>query len=150
MKKLLSLLLAFISWDSPVFSQCQSNAIVYTLSPGYAKTGVTLGMEAGLWPVVSKIGVMGGLMMYGREMVNKGQKETFVDLDVTGRLIYKITRTGSDNPQAFTVYGSVRGMYGASYRAYWSLGEYSLLGIEPCISNKTGTGVNLLFTTRLN
>jgi len=150
MKKLLLLLLAFISWDNSIFAQCESNAIVYTISPGYFKTGPSLGMEAGLWPNANKVGVMGGFVMYGRETVNKGVKETVVDLDVTGRLVYKITPTGSDNPQMFTLYGSLRGMIGASYRVYWSLGEYSLFGIEPCYSNKTGPGVNILFTTRLN
>jgi hypothetical protein len=107
-------------------------------------------MEGGIWPVASKLGVMAGLAMYDQKTVNtKGERVPVVDLDATGRLMYKLTRTGSENPQVFTLFGSVRGMLGVSYRCYVSLGESSLLGIEPCYSNKTGPGVNLLFTTRL-
>jgi len=150
MKKLLLFLLSHISWDSSVFAQCESNAIVYTLSPGYAKTGPSLSMEAGLWPVISKVGVMGGLIMYGQETDYKGKKEVVAVLDVTGRVVYKLTKTGSNSPQVFTLFGSIRGMVGTSYRAYVSPSGDLLIGIEPFISNKTGLGVNILFTQRLN
>lgn len=56
------LLLAHIVWDAPAFAQCEQNAIVFTLSPGYSKTGPALAMEAGLWPVSGKVGVMGGVL----------------------------------------------------------------------------------------
>jgi len=149
MKKLIMLLLSFIAWDSSVFAQCERNAIVFSLSPGYSKTGPSLSMEAGLWPVISRVGIMGGVAMYSQKQVIKGKEETFIDLDVTGRLLYKITRTGSDYPQLFTLFASIRGMYGASYRAYFSPSEDLLIGIEPTVSNKTGLGINILLTTRL-
>jgi len=63
-------------------------------------------------------------------------------------VIYKLTRTGSDHPQLITLFGTVRGVVGMSYRAYWSIGEYSLVGVEPVVS-RLGLGVNLIFTGRL-
>jgi len=150
-KKIIILLLVNICWDSKIWAQCKRTAIVHSTIVGYAKSGVVLGMEAGVWPIMGKIGAMAGILMYDQKFINiKGEGESYINFDVIGRLIYKLSRTGSDNPQAFTVYGSLRGMYGASYRAYRSLGDYSLLGIEPCYSNKTGPGINFLFTTRLN
>lgn len=140
--------LAFISWDSKIFAQCESNAFVFSLSPGITVSGAVLSMEAGIWPVDGRVGVLAGPMMYDEKHTTK-DAETVTQMDFGGRIIYKLTKLGSNSPQLFTVFGSVRGMIGASYRAYFSIGETQLLGIEPCYSNKTGAGVNLLFTARL-
>lgn len=131
-------------------SQCdQATAWVFSISPGYAKTGITFGMEAGLWPVNSRIGVMAGPVMYSRQEVNKDKTETITDLDFTGRLVFKITELGDNCPQLLTLYGTVRGNLGASFRGYISLGPSDILGIEPFYGTRTGIGVNLVFTTRL-
>lgn len=147
MKKFILFLLCQGSLDS--FCQCQNNAIVVSLAPGYAKTGVVFGMEAGLWPVAGKIGVLAGPTMYNRVKTDKGKTETITQLDLTARLIYKITELGNNSPQLFTLYGSVMGMLGVSYRGYVSLSEYELLGVEPFYSRRTGPGFNVLYTMKL-
>ena len=143
------LLLAHICWDSNVFAQCETNAIVVSIAPGYSKSGVVFNMEAGLWPVAGKLGILGGPIIYNEEMIDKGENAKVAQLDFTGRLIYKVTELGDNSPQIFTLFGTVRGTVGASNRCYFSLGRDDLLGLEPFYSNKTGMGINLLFTTKL-
>jgi hypothetical protein len=147
MKKIILVLLCQGSLDS--FCQCANNAIVVSISPGYAKTGVLLGMEAGLWPVAGKIGVMAGPIMYNQVKTDKGKTETIAQLDLTARVLYKITELGNNSPQLFTLYGSVTGMIGISYRSYVSLSEFELLGVEPFYSKRTGAGINLFYTIKL-
>lgn len=142
--------LAFISWDSKIFAQCEPNAFVISLSPGITVSGAVLSMEAGIWPVQGKVGVLTGPMMYDEKHTTKEGTETLTQIDFSGKVIYKVTKLGSNNPQLFTLFGSVRGMIGASYRGYISICETQLFGIEPFYSNKTGPGVNVLFTARLN
>lgn len=148
MKKLLILLLAFVSWDSSVFAQCENNAFVFTISPGYSKTGILFGMEAGLWPAAGKVGIMAGPIMYNRQQTEKDKTETITDMDFEGRIIYKLTALGSNSPQLLTLFGTVKGILGISYRGYVSLGENDLIGIEP-FYNRVGAGVNVIFTTKL-
>lgn len=142
------LLLAFISWDSSVFAQCENNAFVFSISPGYSKTGIVFGMEAGLWPA-GKVGIMAGPIMYNRQQVGKDKTETLTELDFGGRIIYKLTELGSNSPQLLTLFGTVKGMLGISCRGYVSLGENDLIGIEPFYANRVGAGVNIIFTTKL-
>lgn len=141
--------LAFISWDSKIFAQCEPNAFVFSLSPGITKSGAILSMETGIWPIAGKVGILAGPAMYDEKHTTKEGTETVTQIDFSGRIIYKITKLGSNSPQLLTAFGSVRGMIGASYRFYFSIGETQLFGIEPFYSNKTGVGVNLLFTARL-
>jgi hypothetical protein len=149
MKKLIMLLLAHICWDSSVFAQCENNAFVFSISPGYSRTGVTFAMEAGLWPAAGRVGIMGGPIMYNRQQVGKYKTETLTDLDFEGRIIYKLTALGSNSPQLVTLFGTVKGMLGISYRGYISLSENDLIGIEPFYANRVGAGVNIIFTTKL-
>jgi len=148
MKKLIIpiLLLAAVA----VHGQCeQATAWVFSLAPGYAKTGVTFGMEAGLWPVAGRMGVLAGPVMYSQQRTVKGNTETVTDLDVAAHLVFKITNLGDNSPQLFTLFGTVRGNLGASFRGYISLGPFDMLGIEPFYGTKTGIGVNAIFTSRL-
>jgi hypothetical protein len=130
--------------------QCdQATAWVFSISPGYAKTGITFGMEAGLWPVDRRVGVLAGPVMYSRQEVIKDKTETITDLDFTGRLIFKLTDLGDNCPQLVTLYGTVRGNIGASYRGYISLGRSDILGVEPFYGTRTGIGISIIFTTKL-
>lgn len=147
MKKLILFLLCQGSLDG--FCQCSNNVVVVSLVPGWSKTGVVFGMEAGLWPVAGKIGVLAGLTMYNQVQTNKDKTETITQLDLTARVTYKVTELGDISPQLFTLYGSVKGMVGASYRCYISLGAYELFGIEPFYSKRTGLGINVLYTMKL-
>jgi hypothetical protein len=147
MKKLFLLLLLFCSLAS--FSQCESSTFVFSISPGITQSGAYLSMEGGIWPIEGKFGVMAGALMYD-EKINSGKgSDKLTQMDLSGRVIYKITEVGSSCPQLVTVFATARGLLGASYRAYWSIGETQLLGVEPVYVNRLGAGVNLLFTTRL-
>lgn len=149
MKKLLLFLLSFIAWDSPSFAQCEPSTFVFTLSPGVTQSGAFFQMEAGIWPIQGRLGVMAGPMMYD-EKINTGKEtEKVTQVDLSGRIIYKLTATGSDHPQLITAFATLRGLVGGSYRAYWSIGETALLGVEPMYVTRLGAGINLLFTTRL-
>lgn len=130
------------------FSQCDANAFVFNLAPGVTQSGAWLSMEAGIWPVQGKLGVFAGPLMYDEKITTAKGDERLTQIDFMGRVIYKLTATGSDRPQLITVFGTVRGLMGASYRAYWSIGETQLVGVEPVV-NRLGLGVNLIFTQRL-
>lgn len=106
-------------------------------------------MEAGIWPIHGKLGVFAGPLMYDEKVSTAKGDEKLTQIDFIGRVIYKLTATGSDRPQLITLFGTVRGLYGASYRAYWSIGETQLLGVEPNYTSRLGVGVNLIFTARL-
>lgn len=148
MKKLTIPILLLISMIA--HGQCdQATAWVFSVSPGYAKTGFTFGMEAGLWPVASRVGILAGPVMYSRQQVVKGKTETITDIDFTGRLVFKITDLGDNCPQLVTLYGTARDNVGASYRGYVSIGRYDILGVGPFYSTKTGIGVSIIFTTKL-
>jgi hypothetical protein len=131
-------------------AQCdQATAWVFSISPGYAKTGITFSMEAGLWPVDGRVGILAGPVMYSRREVIKDKTETITDLDFTGRLIFKITELGDNCPQLVTIYGTARGNVGGSFRGYISLGRSDIIGVEPFYGTRTGVGVSIIFTTRL-
>lgn len=147
LKKLFLLFLFSGSLDS--FSQCDANAFVFNLTPGVTRSGAWLSMEAGIWPVQGKLGVTAGPVMYDEKINTAKGAERLTQIDVIGRVIYKLTATGSDRPQLITVFGTVRGLVGASYRAYWSIGESQLVGVEPVVVSRLGVGVNVLFTARL-
>lgn len=147
LKRLLLLWIFSGSLDS--FSQCDPSTFVFNLTPGVTQSGAFFSMEAGIWPIQGKLGVMAGPMMYD-EKINTGKAiERLTQIDFMGRVIYKLTETGSDHPQLITAFGTVRGLVGASYRAYWSIGETQLIGVEPIYVNRLGLGVNLIFTARL-
>jgi hypothetical protein len=148
MKKFMLSLLLLISLAT--HAQCdQATAWVFSIAPGYAKTGAAFSMEAGLWPVAGKVGVLAGPAMYSRRQVVKDKTETVTEIDLAGRLVFKITDLGDNCPQLMTVFATARGNVGASYRGYISLGRSDLVGVEPFYSSRTGMGINLLFTTRL-
>jgi hypothetical protein len=147
MKKLITLLLFFFNGSS--FAQCDNNAYVFSITPGITKSGAIFSMEAGIWPIAGKIGIMAGPMIYDEKYIIKDGTEKITQMDFAGRITYKLTSTGSNSPQLFTLSGSVRGMLSISYRCYFSIGERELLGIEPFYANKIGPGVNILFTARL-
>jgi hypothetical protein len=149
MKKLLLFLLAHISWDCPLFAQCEPSTFVFNLTPGITKSGAFFSMEAGIWPIEGRLGAMAGPLMYNEKHHTAKGIEKLTEIDLIGRAIYKLTPTGSDYPQLVTVFGTVRGMVGISYRAYISIGETQLVGIEPMYINRLGVGVTLLFTARL-
>ncbi|MCS3797004.1 hypothetical protein [Niastella sp. OAS944] len=134
-----------------VCGQCdQKTAFVFSLAPAYSKTGFVFNMEAGLWPVDGRVGVLAGPVLYSEQHLDaKGNTETVTDFDVAGRVVFKLTDLGNDSPQLITVYGTAHGNVGGSYRGYISIGRYDLLGIEPFYGTKTGMGVGLIFTTRL-
>lgn len=144
MKKLLFLLLS----PAIALSQCDRSAFVFNLTPGVTRSDAWFSMEAGIWPVQGKFGAMAGPLMYDEKITAAKGAEKLTQIDFIGRVIYKITTTGSDRPQLITLFGTVRGHVGASYRAYWSIGENQLLGVEPVVS-RLGVGVNLIFTARL-
>jgi hypothetical protein len=148
MKHLLFFLLSFITLDN-TFAQCEPSTFVFSLSPGITQSSAYLSMEGGIWPIEGKIGVMAGAMMYDEKVHNGKGADKLTQMDAIGRVIYKLTPTGSECPQLVTVFGTVRGLYGASYRAYWSIGETQLVGVEPVYVNRLGVGVNILFTVRL-
>jgi hypothetical protein len=131
--------------------QCdQKTAFVFSLAPAYSKTGFVFNMEAGLWPVDSRIGILAGPVLYSQQHQDvKGNTETVTDIDVAGRLVFKLTDLGNNSPQLITVYGTARGNVGGSYRGYISIGRYDLLGVEPFYGTKTGMGIGLIFTTQL-
>lgn len=149
MKKLTTFLLALISWDSNLFAQCEPSTFVFSLSPGVTTSGAFFSMEAGIWPISGKLGIMAGPLMYDQKISTTKGTEKVTQVDATARVIYKVTATGSDHPQLVTLFATVRGLLGASYRAYWSVGETQLFGIEPTYVSRLGPGVNILFTTRL-
>lgn len=149
MKKLLLFLLAHISWDSKLFAQCEPSTFVFSLVPGVTTSGAIFSMEGGIWPIAGKVGVMGGLLMYDEKYRMDKGTEKITQIDFSVRVIYKLTEVGCSHPQLITAFATVRGLVGVSYRAYMSLGETQLLGIEPMYVNRLGPGVNLLFTARL-
>lgn len=149
MKKLLLFLLCQGSLDSSVFAQCEPSTFVFNLTPGITQSGTFFSMEAGIWPIEGKVGVMAGPLMYDEKVATDKGTEKITQIDGIARVIYKITATGSDHPQLVTAFATVRGMIGASYRAYWSIGETEVVGIEPMYVSRLGLGVNLLFTARL-
>lgn len=147
MKKLLLFLLCQGSLDG--FSQCEPSTFVFSLVPGVTQSGAFFSMEGGIWPIQGKVGVMAGPLMYDEKVATDKGNEKLTQIDLSGRLICKVTEVGSDHPQLVTLFGTVRGLIGASYRAYWSIGDTQLLGIEPMYVNRLGLGVNLIFTARL-
>lgn len=149
MKKLFISLLMLISCHTNTFAQCEPSTFVFSISPGATRSGAYLSLEGGIWPIQGKLGILAGPMMYD-ENVNTGKETDKVTrIDAIGRVIYKLTGTGSTCPQLVTVFGTVRGLVGASYRAYMSIGETQLIGIEPGYTSRLGAGVNIIFTTRL-
>lgn len=149
MKRLLLFLLSLVAWDSKSFAQCEPSTFVFSLSPGITQSGAFFSMEGGIWPIDGKLGVMAGPMMYDEKVTHDKGTEKLTQIDLSGRVIYKLTKVGSSCPQLITAFATVRGLLGASYRAYLSIGETQLLGIEPIYVNRLGVGVNILFTTRL-
>lgn len=147
MKHLLLLLLFTGSLNS--FAQCDPSTFVFSLSPGVTQSGVMFSMEGGIWPITGKLGIMAGPMMYDEKIATDKGTEYITQVDLSGRLIYKLTETGSDWPQLVTLFGTVRGLLGISYRGYMSLGESALIGIELVYINRSGAGVNLIITMRL-
>jgi hypothetical protein len=147
MKNLLLIFLFSCSLDS--FSQCEPSTFVFSISPGITQSGAYLSMEGGIWPIEGRLGVMAGALMYDEKVATGKVSEKLTQLDLSGRVIYKITEVGSSCPQLATLFATVRGLLGVSYRAYWSIGETQLLGIEPMYVTRLGAGVNLIFTTRL-
>lgn len=147
MKKLFLFLLCQGSLES--YSQCEPSTFVFNLTPGVTQSGTFLGMEAGIWPIDGKLGAMAGPLMYDEKVPTAKGTERLTEIDLIGRVIYKLTPPGSDHPQLVTVFGTVRGLAGASYRAYISIGDTQLLGIEPMYVNRLGVGVNILFTAKL-
>jgi hypothetical protein len=147
MKKLSLILLCQVSLLA--FSQCEPSTFVFNLTPGATQSGAFFSMEAGLWPIAGKLGVMAGPLMYDEKVTTAKGMEKITQIDLIGRVIYKLTATGSDHPQLVTLFGTVRGLLGVSYRAYWSIGETQMFGIEPVYVNRLGIGVNLIFTARL-
>jgi hypothetical protein len=147
MKKLLLLWLFSCSLDS--FAQCEPSTLAFSLTPGVTKSGAFFSMEGGIWPIKGKLGVMAGALMYDEKVTTGKSSEKLTQLDLSGRVIYKITEVGSSCPQLVTLFATVRGLLGASYRAYWSISDTQLLGIEPTYVTRLGAGINLIFTTRL-
>lgn len=147
MKKLL--LLFFLSGSLDGFSQCDPSTFVFNLTPGVTQSGAYFSMEAGIWPIEGKLGVMAGPVMYDEKATTVKGQEKITQIDVMARVIYKLTKVGSNRPQLITVFATARGLLGASYRAYWSIGQSELIGIEPMYVNRLGLGVNLMFTARL-
>jgi hypothetical protein len=147
MKKLFALWFLFYSIEA--FAQCESNTFVFSLAPGVTQSGVYFSMEAGIWPIEGRFGVMAGPLMYDEKVATDKGTEKLTEIDFVGRVIYKITQVGDNCPQLVTIFGTVRGQMGISYRAYWSIGETQLLGVEPMYVNRLGLGVNLIFTARL-
>lgn len=147
MKKLI--LLFFFSGSLDSFSQCDPSAFVFNLTPGVTQSGAFFSMEAGIWPIQGKLGVFAGPVMYDEKITTAKDNEKLTQIDFVGRVIYKLTEAGSDRPQLITLFGTVRGLVGASYRAYWSIGDTQLLGVEPMYVSRLGVGVNLIFTARL-
>lgn len=131
------------------FSQCEPSTFVFNLTPGVTQSGAFFSMEAGIWPIEGKLGAFAGPLMYDEKVATAKGTEKVTQIDLVGRVIYKLTETGSDHPQLVMLFGTVRGLLGVSYRAYWSIGETQLLGIEPVYINRLGVGVNLSFTARL-
>lgn len=147
LKRLLLIWLFSGSLDS--FSQCDPSTFVFSLTPGVTQSGAYFAFEAGIWPIEHRLGVMVGPLMYD-EKINTGKgTEKLTQIDAVGRAIYKLTRPGSDHPQLITLFGTVRGLVGVSYRAYLSFGESALLGIEPMYVSRLGLGMNIIFTARL-
>lgn len=142
-------LLWIFSGSLDSFSQCDRSAFVFSLTPGVTRSGAWFSMEAGIWPVQGRLGITAGPVMYD-EKINTGKgNEKLTQIDFVGRVIYKLTEVGSDRPQLITAFGTARGLVGVSYRAYWSIGESQLVGVEPVYVSRLGVGVNLIFTARL-
>jgi hypothetical protein len=148
-KKLIIILLAHIYCHSNLFAQCEPSTFVFSISPGVTQSGAYLAMEGGIWPIDGKLGFMAGALMYDEKVIHDKGTEKLTQIDLSGRVIYKLTKVGSNCPQLITAFATVRGLLGASYRAYWSIGETQLLGVEPMYVNRLGVGVNILFTTGL-
>src|ERR1044072_6929347 len=87
-----------------VCGQCdQKTAFVFSLAPAYSKTGFVFNMEAGLWPVDGRVGVLAGPVLYSEQHLDaKGNTETVTDFDVAGRVVFKLTDLGNDSPQLIT------------------------------------------------
>src|SRR6478752_5216216 len=115
MKKLLLFLLCQGSLDS--FAQCEPSTFVFNLTPGITQSGAFFSMEAGIWPIEGKLGVMAGPVMYDEKITTAKGMEKLTQIDLIGRVIYKVTETGSSRPQLITAFGTVRGLIGVSYRA---------------------------------
>lgn len=147
MKQLLLFFLFSGSLDS--FSQCDPSTFVFSLSPGITQSGAFFAMEGGIWPIQGRVGIMAGPLMYDEKVTTAKGTDKLTQVDLSARVIYKLTEVGSSHPQFLTLFGTVRGLAGASYRAYWSLSERQLLGVEPMYVNRLGVGVNVVFTARL-
>lgn len=142
-------LFLLLSVSLTAFSQCDPSTFVFTLSPGITQSGAYFSMEAGIWPIEGRLGVMAGPLMYDEKVTTAKGQEKITQIDAMARVIYKLTRVGSNSPQLVTVFATARRLLGASYRAYWSIGQSELIGIEPMYVSRLGLGVNLLFTARL-
>lgn len=147
MKKLL--LLWFFSGSLDSFSQCDPSTFVFSISPGVTQSGAFFSIEGGIWPIRGKLGVMAGPLMYDEKVNTAKGDERLTYVDFAARVIYKVTEVGSSHPQLLTLFGTMRGLIGVSYRAYWSVSESVLLGVEPMYVSRLGGGVNLIFTARL-
>ncbi len=143
------LLFSLLFSASRAFSQCEPSTFVFTLSPGITQSGVFFSMEGGIWPIQGKLGIMAGPLMYDEKVTTAKDHEKLTQVDVMARVIYKLTEVGSNRPQLVTAFATARGLLGAGYWAYWSIGQTELLGIEPMWVNRLGVGVNLIFTARL-
>lgn len=130
-------------------AQYPKNTFVFSISPGIIQSGVILSMEGGLWPIQGRIGVMAGGLIYDENVSTTKGKERITQIDASGRVIYKLTKIGSNHPQLVTGFATLRGLVGATYRAYTSVGQYTLIGIEPGYINRLGASVNVLITARL-
>lgn len=142
-------LIFLLTTSLSAFSQCESSTFVFSLTPGLTQSGAYFSMEAGVWPIQGRLGVMAGPLMYDEKVTTTKGTEKITQVDVIARVIYKLTEAGSNHPQLVTVFATARGLLGASYRAYWSIGRTELIGIEPMYVNRLGLGVNVVFTARL-
>ena len=147
MKHLLLLLALYLSGNN-ASAQCDPSTFVFSISPGITQSGFHLSLEGGIWPITGRFGGMLGVLMYDEKIVTAKGSETLTQIDAMARGIYKLTPTDATFPQVLTAFVTARGVYGASYRAYMSIGEYEMVGIEPVIS-RLGAGVNILITMRL-
>ena len=150
MKQTLLLIVTFVTgFVAGCNAQCPKNTFTFSLSPGITQSGVILSMEGGLWPIQGRVGVMAGGLIYDENVSTTKGKERITQIDASGRVIYKLTKLGSDHPQLVTAFATLRGLVGATYRAYTSIGQYTLIGIEPGYINRLGASVNVLITARL-
>src|SRR5688500_10228358 len=101
MKHLLLILALYITVNN-ASAQCDPTAFVFTLSPGITQSGACFAMEAGIWPIWGKVGVMAGPMMYDEKITTEKGAEKLTQIDFAGRVIYKLTKPNSDYPQLIT------------------------------------------------